>query len=774
MNENKNAALFTEECLGAIHKTFQFAKEKRYEFVTVDNLMIFIAETEQGEKIFNAMGIDIKDFKEKTIAYLEENVPKLSFMNDMPQVTIPFQTLLERAAILQRSAGKQKVDEGYIMVALFELGTDDTFILNYFNHYEISRYDVMSYLANGKKKANVKTESHDEKENTKNFLEKFAILLNSKAEQGKIDPIVGREEEIEKVITILAQRRKNNPVLVGDPGVGKTAIAEGLAKRIVEGSVPEQLSSFLVYSLDLPSVVAGTRYRGDFEERLKGIIKEASQNPNVVLFIDEIHTLIGTGSGTGTMDASNMLKPALSSGELKVIGATTYDEYRKIFEKEGALARRFQKVDITEPNEKDAISILMGLKPQYEKFHQVSYENEAIEAAVKLTMKYMSDRKLPDKAIDIIDMAGAEVKLAKNDNKVITEKEVAKIVSKVARIPVSMIEEDEKTKLKNLETELKEEIFGQDDAITQVVDSVLLSRASLTSKDKPIGSFLLAGPSGVGKTELSKQIANKLGVPFIRFDMSEYMEKHTVARLVGAPPGYVGYEQGGQLTDAIRKNPHSVLLLDELEKAHPDIFNILLQVMDYGVLTDNNGNKADFKNVVLMMTSNAGAGEMNKNNLGFTKNKDVNHDREAFIKKSFSPEFYNRLDAVVQFNSLTEENILKVVAKQFKKLQNQLDEKKIVALFTPELAKFIAKNGFDPKLGARPIERFVEREIAKPLAKEILFGELEKGGEVKIDIVDNKVNFKILCAYKNQGTALNGIKEDKKVVKKPRKKQQLN
>lgn len=745
MSEDKKE-VFTKECLEAMAKTFHSAKEKKFEFITVDHLMLFIAETEKGKSIFEAMGLNVKDFKEKTLEYLEETIPKYT-SNDAPQVSIAFKRVLEQATILQKATNKNLADEGYIIVALFELGTEDTYTLNYFHHYEVSRHDIMSFIAHNKVKTDTKP-TQENKENNKSYLAKFAISLNDKAAKGKIDPVIGRDEEIKKVINILAQRRKNNPVLVGDPGVGKTAIAEGLAKKIIDKEVPTQLQSFLVYSLDLTALVAGTRYRGDFEERLKGVIKEASQNSNIVLFIDEIHTLIGAGAGNGNMDASNILKPSLSSGELKVIGATTFDEYKKIFEKEGALSRRFQKVDIVEPTEDETIQILMGLKEQYEQFHKVTYNQAAIEAAVHLTHKYITDRKLPDKAIDVIDMVGAQLKL-KNETTVITEKEISQMVANIARIPVSNVEESEKTKLKNLEVNLREKIFGQDEAITQVVDSVLLARASLTLKEKPIGSFLLAGPSGVGKTELSKQLAKELNIPFIRFDMSEYMEKHTVSRLVGSPPGYIGFEQGGQLTDAIRKNPHCVLLLDELEKAHPDIYNILLQIMDYAVLTDNNGHKSDFKNVVLMMTSNAGAQEISKNSLGFNKSqeKDIIQNREAVIKKSFSPEFYNRLDGVVQFNSLTKENIVKVVNKELKKLQVQLNEKKIIPLFTTELTNFIAENAFDPKLGARPIERYIEKEITKPLAKEILFGQLDKGGEIKIDIKENKIVLEVLCAY---------------------------
>lgn len=782
MNENKSENLkFNDDCLNAISKTFTYARQKGLEYVTVDNLLMFITKTNKGKELFEALGLDTQKFHEGVEKYLEEEIPKTNQMDEEMQVTVQFKNLLEKAAVYPRSIEQDTIDENHIFVALFEPEHDETYIRSYFAHFDVTRYDVVNYITHGKRKEG-KAHVHKEeaKDGTK-FLSKFAVLLNEKAKTNKIDPIIGREEEINKVIMILAQRRKNNPILVGEPGVGKTAVAEGLAKKIVDKTVPEVLHNALVYSLDLTAVVAGTRYRGDFEERLKGIVKEASANPDVILFIDEIHTLIGAGSGTGTMDASNMLKPALSSGELKVIGATTYDEYRKIFEKEGALTRRFQKVDIVEPSEEDAIRILTGLKPQYEEFHGVKYSDKAIEAAVKLTSKYINDRRLPDKAIDIIDMIGAKVKITK-DVEIITEKEISTMVAKVVRIPVDEVEATEKQKLQSLETDLKKEIFGQDEAITQVVDTIIYSRGIGALKPKPIGSFLFAGPSGVGKTELAKQLANKIGVPFIRFDMSEYMEKHTVSRLVGAPPGYVGYEQGGQLTDAIKKSPHCVLLLDEIEKAHPDLFNILLQVMDYGLLTDSNGTKADFKNVVLIMTSNLGAEQINKNTLGFTTHKNVERDRLEMIKKNFSPEFYNRLDSVVQFHSLEEKDMLKVVDKHFALLQLQLTDKNVHIIFTDAIKEYVIENGFDAKLGARPIERFIEKEISKPLAKKILFGDLDLGGTVKIDVKEDKVILitqhsnkkeqeKIINDTVSQNT--HDLKDEKK-IKKTRVKKQID
>lgn len=778
MNEHRSD--FTPDVFKAISHAFAFALEKRYEYVTVDNLMLFIAETPYGKDIFKSVGVNLQDYKTEVIKYLDENVPKFPKHNilEKPEPTVEFHKTLEQATILQKAGPNNgKTDEGYLIVSLFELDKDETFTLNYFQHLKIERFDIMSYLVQDKKKAPAKLLEKEQKEpETKSFLDKYAELLNTKASQGKIDSVIGREEEIDKVIEILAQRRKNNPLLVGDPGVGKTAIAEGLAKRIVEGNVPDMIGKFLIYSLDLTSIVAGTRYRGDFEERLKGVIKEATDNPNVVLFIDEIHTMIGAGTSSGTMDASNIMKPALNSGALKVLGATTYEEYRKYFEKEAALARRFQKVDIIEPTAAQTVEILTGIQSHYEKFHHVKYDPSAILAAVNLTGKYMTDRRFPDKAIDALDMAGARAKITKQNKSPITEKEISQIIARIVRIPINEVEESDKIKLKNLDVQLRTEIFGQEEAITKVVDSIHLARASLTGKDKPIGSFLFAGPTGVGKTELCKQLAKTLGIPFIRFDMSEYMESHSVAKLVGAAPGYIGYNQGGQLTDAVRKTPHAVLLLDEVEKAHPDIFNILLQVMDYAVLTDNSGQKADFKNIILVMTSNAGAAQISKSVIGFTALKNIQQERTNEIKKLFAPEFYNRLDGVVQFNPLTTENISKVVEKRLKTLQQQLSEKKVVMLYTPELVEHIVRNGFDAKMGARPIERYVEQKISNILAKEILFGKLEQGGEIKVGVKDNIVHFDFLHTYSEDNITIS-----KEIVptilppgKKPPRKKRIN
>lgn len=760
---------FSESLTEALKKAQDYAITNKYEYLTIDNLMLFICETQYGRELFEAVNLNVDVFKENIVPYLNENIPKYSNENDVTQLSVSLREVLQKATLMQKGSGvKSETNEAYFILALYQL-KEENFTLSFFSHFKVGKQDFKIYISHGKKKNDTESVESD-----KGFLGKFAINLNNKAISGKIDPVIGRQEEIKQVITILAQRRKNNPILVGDPGVGKTAIAEGLAKKIVDGEVPEQLSKFVIYSLDMAALVAGTKYRGDFEERLKGVVKEATADKNIVLFIDEIHTLIGTGAGNATMDASNIIKPSLSSGDIKVIGATTYDEHRKHFEKEGALARRFQKVDIIEPTIEETIEIIQGLKSQYENFHEVKYDDKAIETAVKLTAKYMNDRKLPDKAIDVIDMAGAEQKLKNSKNFMISEKEVKEVISKMVRIPLSEMEKTDKVKFKNLDNNLRKEIFGQDKAIETIVDSILLSKASLIGKEKPIGSFLFAGPSGVGKTELAKQLALNLNIPFLRIDMSEYMEKHAVSRLIGAPPGYVGHEQGGQLTEMIRKNPHSVLLLDEIEKAHPDIFNILLQVMDYGVLTDNEGKKADFKNVIIVMTSNIGAFEMNKNSMGFTEKATVIVNHENEVKKAFSPEFYNRLDAVVQFGNLDNANIAKVVVKGLGKLQLLLSEKKVILSYSKEVVTYISEKGFDAKLGARPIERFISNEVARPLSKEILFGKLEDGGSIMIDVENNALSF----TYKEgiENTIMKSIQEilpqiEKAVhEKKPRKK----
>lgn len=757
-----NGDFFTNDVKNAFNKTIAYAKLKKYEYVSIDNLMIFLAKTPYGQEIFKALNIDTNHFIHEVEKFLDESITKTK--NNNPELTVLFYKTLEQAITLKKASGSnEKVDEGYILISLFELSIEDVYTLNYFNYFGITIYDVTKYIAHGQSKSNPK-KTTESKKTQPTYLEKYATLLNKKAQDNKIDSIIGRDEEIEKVINILSQRRKNNPILVGEPGVGKTAIAEGLAKRIVNNEVSEELKDILIYSLDMSSLIAGTKYRGDFEERLKEIIKEASENKNIVLFIDEIHSLIGTGSNTGSLDASNILKPALSSGEIKVIGATTYEEYRKYFEKEGALARRFQKVEVKEPTLEESYQILLGLKEQYEKFHNVKYTNEALMLAVKQTDRYINDKQLPDKAIDIIDMAGAQAKIKYKKNKKITEVEINNIISKVTNIPLKNILESEKNKLKNLDMDLKKEIFGQDNAINVVVDNILLSRASLSIKDKPIGSYMFSGPSGVGKTELSKQIAAKLGIPFIRFDMSEYMEKHSVSRLIGAPPGYVGYEEAGQLTEAVRKTPYCVILLDEIEKAHKDIFNILLQVMDYGKLTDNNGKKSDFKNVILIMTSNVGAKELNKKTIGFNEKSDdiIDIDRENQVKKLFSPEFYNRLDAVVQFNALTTESIEKVIIKHINKLNNMLEDKSVTLTYNKAVLNYISSKSYDSNMGARPIERYIEKNISLPLSKEILFGKLEKGGEVKLTIENNEIKLNIIEIKKKIEISknLNIVKEE--------------
>lgn len=745
MTTQSSNDLFTKECITAINKAFNFAKENRYEYLTIDNILLYILQTKNGKKLCGAMKIDISDLKAEIINYLNENVPKLKEEDESPIPTLAAESLLKNAVALKESRGKEGLaDEDDIFIALFN-DESQPYILSYFNHYDIKRFDVVSYIAYSKEKENDSNTSLAKTEELTPYLNKFAINLNEKAINGKIDPLVGKQDIIEKIIIILGQRKKNNPLIIGDPGVGKTAVAEGLAKAIVDKKVPEAMKNMILYCLDLTSLVAGTKYRGDFEERLKNVIKEASINPNIVLFIDEIHTLIGTGSGSGGMDASNILKPALSSGEIKVMGSTTLEEYRKYFEKEAALSRRFKELFINEPSVEEAIEILKGVKGEYEKFHNVKFDISALISSVNLTHKYMNQKRLPDKAIDILDMAASEAKI--KGYKIVKEKEISDIISRVLNIPVHTMEKSEIEKLKTLSVNLQGKVFGQDKAVEKIVDSIILNRAHITSKDKPIGSFLLAGPTGVGKTELTKQISLELGIPLVRLDMSEYMEKHAVARLIGAPPGYVGHDSGGQLIEAIRKTPNCVLLLDEIEKAHPDIFDILLQIMDYAVLTDNQGKKADFKNTLVIMTSNVGAKEINKNSIGFESNKTETHDRDEQIKKMFKPEFCNRLDATIHFSELNKDTVLKIIKKQIGILSNKLLEKKIVLFPEESIYKYILKNGYDEKLGARPIERYIENNITKPLAKEILFGNLENGGEIKIGIKANNIKIDIINNY---------------------------
>ena len=599
---NKN--IYSAECLTAFKEAIAFAEKKKYEYLSVDNLMLFLARTKYGQEFFKSMGLNIDHFEEEVIRFLNDNVPKITGKAD-PEYTVSLKNLEEIAFKATKASGKSKIEEGYLLACLYELSEDECFTLNYFTSFDISRFDVMSYVSQGKKKVTEEKQEIIKKENGKQFLNKYGILLNEKANNNKIDNVIGRQKEITSMIEILCQKKKNNPVLVGEPGVGKTAIIEGLAKQINDGKVPQQIAQAKIYLIDVSSMIAGSKYRGDFEEKFKGVIKEASEDKDVILAIDEIHTLVGSGSNQGTMDGANMLKPMLASGEIKLIGATTYDEYRKFFEKDAALTRRFKKIDIVEPTAEETISILHGLKEEYEKFHKVSYDDKAIEKAVILSVKFINDKFLPDKAFDIIDLAGSKAKL--NNVKKIDVSFINKVFSDITRIPVGDLEDKEKTNIKNLNQELKDEIFGQNEAIEKIVDSIVLAKSNLIPKEKPIGSFLFAGPSGVGKTELTKQIAKKLNIPLLRFDMSEYMEKHSVAKFIGTAPGYVGFEQGGILVEAIKKNPSCVLLLDEIEKAHEDILNILLQVMDYASLTDNQGRKANFKNVILVMTSNMGA-----------------------------------------------------------------------------------------------------------------------------------------------------------------------
>jgi len=662
------------------------------------------------------------------------------------QPTVGFQRVIQRAILHVQSTNKKEVTGANILVALF--GEKDSHAVYFLTQRNINRLDVVNYIAHGidKTKPGMPTKPQgdtepEQEQSPGSALKSYTLDLNAHALSGKIDPLIGRETELERVIQTLCRRRKNNPLLVGEAGVGKTAIAEGLAKLIVESKVPEILQNAHVYALDMGSLLAGTKYRGDFEQRLKAVLKELADTPNTILFIDEIHTLIGAGAASGgTMDASNLLKPALSSGQLKCIGATTYQEYRGIFEKDHALSRRFQKIDVPEPSVEQAIAILRGLKSRFEEHHNVKYSASAITSAVELSARFINDRHLPDKAIDVLDEAGAAQRILpkSKQKKVIGKHEIEEIIAKIARIPPRTVSSDDRNTLKTLDRDLKAVVFGQNKAIDALSTAIKMSRSGLGNPQKPIGSFLFSGPTGVGKTEVARQLAYAMGMPLHRFDMSEYMERHAVSRLIGAPPGYVGFDQGGLLTEAIGKQPHAVLLLDEIEKAHPDIFNILLQVMDHGTLTDNNGRKADFRNVVIIMTTNAGAEELNKTNIGFTQNS-ASGDEMADIKRTFTPEFRNRLDGIISFAPLDHEVILRVVDKFLMQLEEQLHEKKVEAVFTDALKDYLAQHGFDPKMGARPMARLIQDTIRSALADELLFGKLANGGKVTVDVKDGKV-----------------------------------
>ncbi|NWG74445.1 MAG: ATP-dependent Clp protease ATP-binding subunit ClpA, partial [Rubrivivax sp.] len=693
------------------------------------------------------------DLRKSLTTFIKENTPTVGGTEEVDtQPTLGFQRVIQRAIMHVQStgSGKKEVTGANVLVAIF--GEKDSHAVYYLHQQGVTRLDVVNYIAHGIKKSEPpepskasegssggESEKDEGGDGKGSPLDQFTQNLNALAREGKIDPLIGREHEVERVIQVLCRRRKNNPLLVGEAGVGKTAIAEGLAWRITQGEVPEVLADSVVYALDMGALLAGTKYRGDFEQRLKGVLKQLKDQPRAILFIDEIHTLIGAGAASGgTLDASNLLKPALSSGQMKCIGATTFSEYRGIFEKDAALSRRFQKIDVVEPSVEQTVEILKGLKSRFEDHHQVKYALGALQAAAELSAKYINDRHLPDKAIDVIDEAGAAQRiLPKNkQKKTITRAEVEDIVAKIARIPPASVSSDDRSKLKTLDRDLKSVVFGQDPAIDALAAAIKMARSGLGKPDKPIGSFLFSGPTGVGKTEVAKQLAYILGIELIRFDMSEYMERHAVSRLIGAPPGYVGFDQGGLLTEAITNNPHAVLLLDEIEKAHPDIFNILLQVMDHGTLTDNNGRKADFRNVVIIMTTNAGAEALQKTSIGFTSNRQAG-DEMADIKRLFTPEFRNRLDAIISFKALDGEIILRVVDKFLMQLEGQLHEKKVEAIFTDALRAWLAEKGFDPLMGARPMARLIQDTIRAALADELLFGKLAPGGRVTIDLDAN-------------------------------------
>lgn len=739
----------------SINQLFKDARDKHHEFVTVEHLLLSMTSNPSAGKALRACGIDIPVLQTELESYIEESTPILTEDDKREtQPTLGFQRVIQRAVYHVQATGKVEVSGENILVAIF--GEPESHAVYYLGRQDMTRLDLVNYVSHDihkdeamlsdfslddsastgeeHKENNPEVES-DGNDTSSSPLEKFATNLNQQAIEGKIDPLIGRDLEIERAVQVLCRRRKNNPLLVGESGVGKTAIAEGLAKRIVDKEVPEVLSEALIYSLDLGALVAGTKYRGDFEKRLKGVLNQIKTEDHAVLFIDEIHIMIGAGATSGgTMDASNLLKPMLATGELKCIGSTTFQEYHSIFEKERALARRFQKIDIKEPTVNETVKILKGLKSSFEEHHGVTYTIPALETAAKLSERYITDRFLPDKAIDVIDEAGANRQLqpASNRKKKITVKDVEAIVAKIARVPPKTVSSSEMEVLKNLDLNLKRVVFGQDTAIEQLVTAVKMSRSGLRDDSKPIGSFVFAGPTGVGKTEVTNQLAENLGIELIRFDMSEYMERHTVSRLIGAPPGYVGFDDGGLLTDAVNKNPHAVLLLDEIEKAHPDVFNLLLQVMDNGFLTDSTGRKVDFRNVILVMTSNAGAESISRTSMGFTK-QDHSLDTMKAIEGVFTPEFRNRLDAVIQFASLDENVIISIVDKFLIRLEDQLNEKKVTLIVDDKAKRWLAKTGHDPVMGARPMERLIQEKIKRHLADEILFGKLSKnGGTVRI------------------------------------------
>ena len=747
--------MISQELEVTLHMAFVDARQQRHEFITVEHLLLALVDNPSASDILKACAVDGETLKKALVNFIQENTPKVGGTDEVEtQPTLGFQRVIQRAImhVQSTSNGKREVTGANVLVAIF--GEKDSHAVYYLHQQGVSRLDIVNFIAHGISKAQPGAVSSDETstsgtdndvKNSNNSnssgsqkstpLHQYAQNLNELASTGKIDPLIGREGEVERVIQILCRRRKNNPLLVGEAGVGKTAIAEGLAWRIFKGSVPAVLNESVVYALDMGALLAGTKYRGDFEQRLKAVLNQLKEIPDSVLFIDEIHTLIGAGSASGgTLDASNLLKPALSSGHLRCVGATTYGEFRGVFEKDHALSRRFQKVDVTEPSVDQTLQILKGLKSRFEEHHNVKYQASALLAAAELSARYINDRHLPDKAIDVIDEAGAAQRILpkSKQKKSIGKVEIEDIISKIARIPPQTVNADDKKLLLKLDRNLKNVVFGQDKAIDVLTSAIKMARSGLGKKEKPIGSFLFSGPTGVGKTEVARQLAYLMGVELIRFDMSEYMERHAVSRLIGAPPGYVGFAQGGLLTEEVTKKPHAVLLLDEIEKAHPDIFNLLLQVMDHGKLTDNNGRKAFFNNIILIMTTNAGAESLTKKAIGFANDVKAG-DEMVEIKKQFSPEFRNRLDAIVSFASLSEEVILRVVDKFLIELEDQLQEKKVEINFAEEVRRFLAKKGFDPLMGARPMQRLIQDSIRKILADELLFGKLKSGGSVNIE-----------------------------------------
>ncbi|MBR7792717.1 ATP-dependent Clp protease ATP-binding subunit ClpA [Undibacterium sp. FT147W] len=740
--------MIAQELEVSLHMAFVEARQARYEFITVEHLLLALLDNPSAAEVMRACAVNIDDLRKTLSNFITDNTPTVPGTTEVDtQPTLGFQRVIQRAIMHVQSSsnGKKEVTGANVLVAIF--GEKDSHAVYYLHQQGVTRLDVVNFISHGVRKDNLNEpqkspeggdEGQADAQAKENPLDQFTQNLNKSAADGKIDPLIGRDSEVERVIQILCRRRKNNPLLVGEAGVGKTAIAEGLALRIVKSEVPDILQNAVVYSLDMGALLAGTKYRGDFEQRLKGVLKQLKETPNGILFIDEIHTIIGAGSASGgTLDASNLLKPALSSGQLKCIGATTYTEYRGVFEKDHALSRRFQKIDVNEPTVEQTVQILRGLKSKFEEHHNVKYSASALTTAAELSARFINDRHLPDKAIDVIDEAGAAQRILpkSKQKKTIGKADIEEIISKIARIPPQTVNQDDRSKLQTIDRDLKNVVFGQEPAIEALASAIKMARAGLGKTDKPIGSFLFSGPTGVGKTEVAKQLAFTLGIELIRFDMSEYMERHAVSRLIGAPPGYVGFDQGGLLTEAINKKPHAVLLLDEIEKAHPDVFNILLQVMDHGTLTDNNGRKADFRNVIIIMTTNAGAESLQKRSIGFNDSREAG-DEMADIKRMFTPEFRNRLDAIISFRALDEEIILRVVDKFLMQLEEQLHEKKVEATFTDHLRKFLAKKGFDPLMGARPMARLIQDMIRKALADELLFGRLVSGGRVVVDLDD--------------------------------------